>query len=122
MNKAKHALPSKKNAPKKTGKSGIKPLDEGKELLTTPTTGKQGRLPTMEEYHLEDLEEAALAYAAVRDERQALTRKEVDAKDILHTLMKRHDKKVYRVSEMTIEIVAKDETVKVKITKDKDED
>lgn len=27
MKKAKHALPSKKNAPKKTGKSGIRPLD-----------------------------------------------------------------------------------------------
>ena len=74
----------------------------------------------MEDHHLLDLEEAALNYARVRDERMAMLKRELDLKDVLHQLMKRHQKTLYRVEEMEIKIVAKDETVKVKLLKDKD--
>jgi hypothetical protein len=116
-----------KVAPKRTGKRLPRPEDpedvkngaaEEAELLTVP---RQKKLPTMEDNRLEDLEDTALRYAEIRDERQALTRREVDAKDVLHTLMRRHEKVLYRVETMEIKIVAKDETVKVKILKDKDE-
>ena len=127
-------------APKRTGKAGIKPLDVDRDFseptkveseahkpeLLSDANKKRGKrqkeLPGMEDKHLEDLEENALAYAGVRDKRMALTRKEHDLKDILLTLMKRHEKQVYRVEEMEIKIVAKDETVKVKILSDEDED
>lgn len=116
-----------KVAPKRTGKRLPRPEDpedvkngahEEAELLTVP---RQKKLPTMEDNRLEDLEDAALRYAEIRDERQALTRREVDAKDVLHTLMKRHEKTIYRVESMEIKIVAKDETVKVKLLKEKEE-
>ena len=144
MRKMASALPDRKSAPKRTGKRLPVPEDpedrqlpddpefrepdapetRDEELLETPAAPKRGKkqatFPVMEDKRLEDLEEAAIAYAAVRDERQALTRREVDAKDILHTLMKRHEKQIYRVEEMEIKIVSKEETVKVKILKDKD--
>jgi len=119
-------LPAK--APKRTGKKGIGPKPDPEEvkrkpeLLSEANKGKrQKELPGMEDKHLEDLETAATEYAEVRDKRMALTRKETDLKDILLTLMKRHQKTIYRVEEMEIKVVAKDETVKVKIL-DGDED
>jgi hypothetical protein len=113
MTKKKSQLP--KHPPKKTGKRGVGPADS--EATPAP---KQKELPGMEDRHLEDLEEAARNYAGVRDRRMALTRQETDLKDVLHTLMKRHQKQIYRVAEMEIKIVAKDETVKVKMLKDDD--
>jgi len=116
-----HDLPSKRNAPRKSGKRGIKPLDEGDELLTTPATGKQGRLPTMEDAHIEALEDCAREYANLRDDRMRLLTKEIEQKEILHAMMTKYDKKVYRVSDMEITVVQKDETVRVKLlNKEKD--
>src|SRR5438105_1334879 len=94
-----HDLPSK--PPKRTGKKGIQPRElsgdlveqdaarsageevvvvEEQELLRTPENAKksrrQPRLPAMEDPEIEDLEEAAKDYAAVRDERMGLTKKE----------------------------------------------
>jgi hypothetical protein len=116
-----------KKAPKKTGKKGIGPLDDEATKLTAlkpePSSDRgkrQKELPGMENKHLEDLEETATDYAEVRDKRMALTRRETDLKDVLLTLMKRHEKTVYRVEEMEIRVVAKDETVKVKILSDED--
>ncbi len=102
-----------KHAPKRTGRRGIKPLE-------TEAGSATKRLPGMEDHHLPDLEEAALNYARVRDERMAMLKRELDLKDVLHTLMKRHSKTLYRVEEMEIKVVARDETVKVKLLKDKD--
>lgn len=106
--------------PKRTGKRGPRPLDPKEDFDKPVKTPKQTDLPGMENRHLEDLEEAARNYAGVRDRRMALTRQETDLKDVLLTLMKRHAKVIYRVAEMEIKIVAKDETVKVKMLEDED--
>lgn len=105
-----------KRHPKKTGRAGIGPAPEQPDMPDTQT-----ELPGMEDRHIEDIEDAARNYARIRDRRMALTREEHDLKDLLHQVMLRHDKKVYRVAEMEVKIVAKEETVKVKLT-DPDED
>ena len=101
--------------PKRTGKAGIGPVDE--ELLKLP---KQERLPGMEDPAIEEIEEKARSYAHIRDGRMALLKQEVDLKDLLLTLMKRHNKTEYHRDGLTITIVQKAEKVRVKI-KDEDE-
>jgi hypothetical protein len=138
-----------KKAPRKSGKKGIGPREvEGDlvaqdtarqaavqpptepqgEILETPSTPKpkrgrprQTELPGMEDKHLEDLENMARDYAGVRDERMALNRTESDLKEKLLALMKKHDKKMYRVEEMEIRVVVTEEKVKVRILEEKEE-
>lgn len=103
------SLPSK--APKRTGKKGIGPAPDPSDMPDTQT-----ELPGMENRHIADIEDAARNYARVRDKRMGLTLQEHDLKELLHQVMKRHEKTVYRVAEMEVKIVAKEETVKVKLT------
>jgi hypothetical protein len=90
------------------------------EKLKEPSGKRQADLPGFEDKHLKDLEEAAYSYAKIRDKRVSLLRQEVDMKELLLTLMKRHDKKLYRVEELEIKVVPTEETVKVKILEDDD--
>lgn len=103
------SLPNK--PPKKTGRRGIGPKPDPADM-----PDKQTELPGMENRHIEEIEDAARNYARIRDRRMALTLQEHDLKELLHQVMKRHDKTVYRVAEMEVKIVAKEETVKVKLT------
>jgi hypothetical protein len=101
------------------------PPEQG-ELLDIPANepkkGKrQKTLPGMENKHLEDIEEAAITYAGIRDRRMELTRQETDARDLLMQVMKRHSKTEYRVEEMEIRIVPVDEKIKVRILGEKEE-
>lgn|SRR6266852_3637970 len=50
--------------------------------------------------------------------RMALTRQEVDKKDLLLQLMRRHNKTEYRVEDMEVKVVVTQEKVKVRILKD----
>lgn len=101
--------------PKRTGKRGIGPADE--ELLKPP---KQERLPGMEDTAIEEIEDKARSYAHIRDNRMALLKQEVDLKELLLTLMKRHDKTTYKRDGIEITIFQKAEKVRVKL-KDEDE-
>ena len=131
-------LPAK--APKKSGKRGIGPLDPEKdfsepvkqepvpekskpELLSEANKkrGKTKRLPGMEDAEIEALEDAAKEYANVRDDRMNLTREESGLKETLLELMKKHKKEVYRHDGVEVKIVHEEETVRVKILKEKDE-
>lgn len=84
-----------------------------------PGKGKQTKLPgtgrTTEDVH-PDIEEAATKYVEVRDERMELTKREVKAQAALLAAMKHHKLTKYRCDgeELDVEIVAKDEKVKVK--------
>jgi hypothetical protein len=128
-----------KKAPKKTGKSGIGPKpDPADESPAPPATApasrkpellvdankrpKQSRLPTMEDAKIEELEDLAGDYAAVRDKRQKLTLDEVELKQDLLDLMKANKKETYLHNGIEIRVVHEKENVKVKIKKDKDED
>ncbi len=84
--------------------------------------GRQDRLPGVEEDPLiEALQEAALDYAQIRDERQALTAREVEAKGRLKDLMHAHKKEIYKHGGVIVTLVKEEENVKVKI-KATDED
>ena len=71
------------------GKKGVGPLEE------EDKPAKQGRLPEMEDTAIEEIEEAALTYAKIRDRRMALTDQEVTSKGALLTVMQKHKKMEY---------------------------
>jgi len=90
---------------------------EKKEKASKP---KQKDLPGMEERKIPDLHAAAEDYAEIRDERMALTEKEVPAKANLLELMHKHGKETYKYEDVEISVVHEEETVKVKIHREKE--
>ena len=96
---------------KEAQKQGVKTHDVKGEI----EGNGQKRLPGTEDAAIEELEEAAQSYAKVRDQRVALSRREIDQKDILLKIMKRHKKTVYRHGNVSIEIIQEDELLKVRI-------
>lgn len=82
--------------------------------------GQQLKMKGTEDPNYPDVEAAAEEYRDVRDRRMALTDEEVDKKEELHRLMKKHKLKTYRLpnSEHVAELVAGEETVKVRKVKD----
>jgi hypothetical protein len=83
---------------------------------------KQQDLPGMEDRRINELDQAALDYAEGRDERMELTKKEVELKTKLITLMHRYNKKTYKYEDIEIELVPEGEKVKVRIHKEKEKD
>ena len=67
------------------------------------------------------LMKAARAYAELRDSRLAILKEEVPAKGVILGLMKEHDLTEFHSDGVTIDIVPGEETVKVKV-KDEDDD
>lgn len=85
---------------------------EPKEVKKGP---RQQRLPEMEDNRIAALEDKALEYAEVRDERMGLSRKEVELKGQLLDLMKANKKKSYHNGSIHIEIIHEKENIKVKV-------
>jgi hypothetical protein len=83
---------------------------------------RQPRLTGMEDAKIEDLHDAALSYASIRDQRQALTTQEVDLKQDLLRLMKSHGKEKYSYNGVEIEVTHEEESVKVRVKKEGDEE
>jgi hypothetical protein len=81
----------------------------------------QQSIPGTERKVHADIREAAEDYVEIRDERQAMTVKEVDAKSKLMGLLKKHKLESYvdEDAEIEVEIVPIDETVKVRKWKPK---
>lgn len=82
-----------------------------------PTKPRDQPLPGMEDSAIKPLEDAAHAYAELRDERMGLSRQEVDLKQRLIGLMKTHGKDHYQRDGITIDLVQESETVKVRVKK-----
>jgi hypothetical protein len=113
-----------KHKPKQTGRKGIGPKedDHKPELLSEANKkrGKTSRLPGMEDPEIEELEDAAREYANIRDDRMKLTSSEVETKDVLLSLMKKHKKESYNHDGVEVKMVHEKETVKVRIKKEKE--
>jgi hypothetical protein len=133
-------LPAK--PPKKTGKRGPRPepaqvsgdlvaQDEArteKENTEQPQGSalpesekkkpRQGRLPTMEDPAIEELEDSAEEYADIRDQRMELTREESRLKDELLGLMKKHKKTSYVHDGFDIKVIVESEKLRVRIKKE----
>jgi hypothetical protein len=93
-----------------------------KEAPATPKGPRQQNLPEMEDRKIEVLEDLALQYAEVRDERIGLSSKEVELKDKLLDLMKAQKREHYHRGAIKIYIVHEKENVKVKVKAADDED
>jgi hypothetical protein len=118
----KQAASLPKHAPRKTGKRGVGPAPEPPEVtVEADKKPRQARLPGVEDPEIEELESAALDYAEIRDQRQLLTPKEVEAKEKLLSLMKAHDKQTYRHGNIEITRIVEKEKIKVKVSKEKEE-
>lgn len=85
----------------------------------TPRLAKKqprtGSLPGLEDHAIRALDNAAAEYADIRDQRMALTNQEVDLKSRALKLMKKYGKTTYKHNGVSIEIVAGDESIKVKV-------
>jgi hypothetical protein len=79
---------------------------------------KQGRLPTMEDPAIEELEDSAENYADVRDQRMELTREESRLKEELLGLMKKHKKTSYVHGGFDIKVIVESEKLRVRIKKE----
>jgi len=137
MEEKKRARPPKhdKATPrKKSGKRGPWPEKKAEQ---TPATAQeageqgtaeehygepleQGMLAGMEDAAIDELEDAAKKYAGIRDRRMALTKQEVDAQDLVLTLMKRHEKEHYNRDGIEIKIIHESEKAKVTVKKEED--
>ena len=84
--------------------------------------GKQPSLEGMEDRQIKELQDAAVSYAEIRDERMDLNRQEVDLKAKLLALMKKHNKETYSYDGVEVNVVHEEETVKVKVKKKDEED
>jgi hypothetical protein len=76
---------------------------------------RQQSLSGMEDSQIEVLEDKALEYAEIRDERMGLSRSEVETKGQLLQLMKAHKREHYQRGTIKIDIVHEKENIKVKV-------
>jgi len=81
---------------------------------------EQVELPGTEDSAIKPLEEAAKAYARVRDERMELTIEEGKRKAALIPLMHKYQKTTYKRHGIEINLIPEGEDVKVKIAKPDD--
>lgn len=83
---------------------------------------KQKDLPGMSDRKLDDLSDTAHDYAKVRDSRMELSQEEGQLKAKLLTLMKKHRMKEYIYEDVEIRVVTEEESVKVRIRRQKEEE
>jgi hypothetical protein len=83
---------------------------------------RQKRLPGMEDAKLDELHTLSEDYVKVRDRRIALNKEEKPLKDQLLAAMHRHGKTHYHHNGLLIDVIHENEKVRVKLTKDGDEE
>lgn len=79
-------------------------------------------LPGMDDRALGDLEQIALDYADVRDDRMALTKSESELKQQAIALLKKHHKTHYRRGGIELTLVPGEDTLRVRVKRDDDAD
>jgi hypothetical protein len=72
------------------------------------------QIPGTERPEHKAIDKAAAAYIEIRDERMALTEKEVDARAVLAAKMHEHGLTSYRYDDYLVQLETGDEKVKVK--------
>jgi predicted subunit of tRNA(5-methylaminomethyl-2-thiouridylate) methyltransferase len=92
--------------------------------MATEATKKarQKPLPGMGKRIIQDLQDAALSYAEVRDERMGLSKREGELKADLLRLMHKHKKTEYSYNGVTVTLVIEEETVRVRVRSPKEDD
>ena len=82
---------------------------------------KPRRLPGISDAKIEALQSAAMSYAEIRDQRQVLTTQESELKQKLLALMHKYKKDHYEYDGVVIDLIVEEETVKVKVSKHREE-
>jgi len=103
--KAKRSHHKKKDSPKPVAKK---------------TIPRQTSLPGMGDNKIQAIENAAMDYAEIRDQRQELTTQEIDLKKRLLDLMHKEGKTEYKRDGISVKIVVEEETVKVRVKEESD--
>ena len=99
-----------------------------KKKSSKPPTTKRRRIPRQEvlpgvgDVKIAAIENAALDYAEIRDQRQELTTQEVDLKKKLLDLMHAKDITVYKRNRISVTVQMEEETVKVRVRAEEDSD
>ena len=86
-------------------------------MAKTKTGGKPKQPDLIPGRSIPSIEAAAQAYVEIRDQRMALTPKEVEAHDRLLKTMKRHKKTEYENALLVIKVVVEKEKAKVRMKK-----
>lgn len=103
----------------KGGRKAAKPAPPARAAKPRP---RQAELPGTEDRAIKPLEDAAQAYAEIRDERMELNQNESSLKQSLIRLMKRHGKTHYKRNGISIDLITEAETVRVRFKKEGDPD
>jgi hypothetical protein len=82
---------------------------------------RQEELPGMENKEIKELQNAAIDYAEIRDERIELNQRESKLKQKVLNFMHIHKLTIYKYEDVEVRVVIEEETVKVKIKKPKEE-
>lgn len=106
-------MAKKKAAKKKPEKQPVKKQQPEKKL--SKPSPRQTTLPGMADRKIAALENAALHYADVRDERMRWTKQEVDAKKEVQRLMHEQNRERYERDGIEIELVPEGENVRVRV-------
>lgn len=80
---------------------------------------RQQDLPGMTDRKLKDLHDACLDYVEKRDARMEMLKVEVDLKDKIKKLLKKHKMEHYEYDGVIADLVVEEETVKVRAPKKK---
>lgn len=88
---------------------------------SSPKKSKPKQIDLIEDREFKDLSEAAMEYVLHRDERMEALKQEVELKGKVLGLMKKHGKKTYIHDNISIEIVPKEEKIKVQVKKPDDD-
>lgn len=109
-----------KKSSKKASKSSSKAKPAKK--ANVKKLPRQASIPGMEDKAISAIENAALDYAEIRDERQDLSKQEGELKQKLMDLMHKANKTEYKRNGIRVWIEVKEETVKVRVKQDGGED
>jgi len=115
VRKMRHAV-AKKSAKRKKKTRELQPV---KPAARKP---RQARLPEMDDPAIDGLNALAEDYAAIRDKRMGLTKAEKGLKEQILTAMHTNHKTSYNFQGVSIQVVAENEKVKVKVRKENGED
>jgi hypothetical protein len=83
---------------------------------------RQEQLPGVENRAIKEIEDLAMDYAEVRDERMKLSTREVELKTDLIAAMHKAKRTEYRRQGIDIELTVEKEKIKVKVKKDAEEE
>jgi hypothetical protein len=105
-------------AKKKSRKTKPKAKVNHKPVKKSP---RQEALPGLEDRAIKAIDNAAMDYADIRDQRQALTAQESSLKTELLNLMHKHQKTHYKHGTVEINVVPEAETIKVRIKEENEQ-